>query len=166
MMNEKGISEAITYLMVILIGIAVIAFILISLNPALNQQTDQVRFEHAKDIMQSIDLEMKGVVGEGFGAKKNFTLPLRTNMRLVDSNGFSIDIQLSQEIFSEGNIEREGDVRFSRTGRSLSVYLDYNSLDLNFLVKDQLSPGNYQVTFINKGYDTNSGKTKVDVNVA
>jgi len=123
MLNKKGLSPFLAFILVVVISISTVAIILRVWNPYFEKSKDFATFTQAESTMSSLNSLIKQVAYEGEGSSRKLTFDSSEGEYRISSseNKITYELQSKYKLFPTAMCKKEGDLEIN-TGADIKAY--------------------------------------------
>jgi type II secretory pathway pseudopilin PulG len=132
MKQQKGEAELLSYIIVVLISIGIIALIMTGIIPAIEKNKSKQNFELSKNYIDLIDQKITKVLSSPIDSTDKLSLNLTDLYLTIDSNNQTIEIYhiISGEYYKDTLKSYEGRKYIFRDKQKLYVGIKYDDINI------------------------------------
>jgi flagellin-like protein len=143
-MNNKGASEIISQILLMLITVVVVGIIISALIPQISRSKSQIKFEESKILRDELFFSIQEVYNNPIGYTKEISLKLENLNLNIDGDTETIEIYsiINGEFYKDGLRQEEDNGKYTyRNGQKLYVGFTLENIDLvrSYVLENQLN---------------------------
>jgi len=143
-MNNKGASEIISQILLMLITVVVVGIIISALIPQISRSKSQIKFEESKILRDELFFSIQEVYNNPIGYTKEISLKLENLNLNIDGDTETIEIYsiINGEFYKDGLRQEEDNGKYTyREGQKLYAGFTLNNIDLvrSYVLENQLN---------------------------
>lgn len=143
-MNNKGVSEIISQILLMLVTVVVVGIIIAAIVPQMSRGKSQIKFEESKLLRDNIFSSIQEVYNSPIGHTKEISLKLENLSLNIDGDTETIEIYsiIDGEFYKDGLRQEEGNGKYTyRNGQKLYAGFTLENIDIvrSYVLENQLN---------------------------
>src|SRR5574344_1175985 len=143
-MNNKGVSEIISQILLMLVTVVVVGIIIAAIVPQLSRGKSQIKFEESKLLRDNLFSSSQEVYNSPIGHTKEISLKLENLSLNIDGDTETIEIYsiIDGEFYKDGLRQEEGNGKYTyRKGQKLYAGFTLENIDIvrSYVLENQLN---------------------------
>ena len=143
-MNNKGVSEIISQILLMLVTVVVVGIIIAAIVPQISRGKSQIKFEESKLLRDNLYSNIQEVYNSPIGYTKEISLKLENLSLNIDGDTETIEIYsiIDGEFYKDGLRQEEGNGKYTyRNGQKLYAGFTLENIDIvrSYVLENQLN---------------------------